>query len=179
MKLINSVPASITWPGRITDQLDAMSEQDHLRRRLVAQVSHDSTHTTRLHSRLSGKLTTQGRQPYQLRSAQNLSMLPCVRASGCHAWWKNYLNLLASTRASEHPIWSPVPLPNSLMMWCKNTGSERRKTPLICKLMPRSNYPWQLVDIAMLERVFDNLIDNALVHTPKNGHIKLATCPAQ
>ncbi len=158
---------------KIRSQFDAMTEQDQLRRRLIAQISHDlrtplssiQGYLESLHLK-EGDLTTEQRRELvnvALRQGQRLSRMV------------EELFELAGLEARERPPQlepcAVAELMHDVVQKHQNKAAQKQ-IALHIKTLEHS--PLALVDISMLERVFDNLLDNALTHTPAGGRIELA-----
>ncbi len=58
-------------------------------------------------------------------------------------------------------------------MWCRNSAWELRAPACSWKSPPPLESPFVLADIALTERVLDNLIGKSIDHTPAGGTISL------
>ena len=164
--------------GRITDQLDAMNEQDHLRRRLVAQVSHDLR--TPLAS-IQGYLESLQLKEDSLTSEQRAQLVDVALRQGRRlSRMVEELFELAGLDARERaPTLEPCSVAELAHDVVQKHSVRAQQQAIQLQIEAPAKLPFAMVDIAMLERVFDNLIDNALVHTPENGQIKLILTPLQ
>ena len=162
--------------GRISDQLDAMSEQDNLRRRLVAQVSHDLR--TPLAS-IRGYLESLQLKEDSLTTLERAELVDvAVRQGKRLSRMVEELFELAGLDARERaPNLEPCSVAELAHDVVQKHRIRAQGKAVDLQIDVPEQLPMALVDIAMLERVFDNLIDNALVHTPQDGHIKLALAP--
>ncbi len=155
---------------RISEQIEALQNQDALRRDLVAQVSHDlRTPLASLRGYLetlklkSASLTADEREEYlqaALRQSEGLS-----QRIGA-------LFELAKLDAQEAP---PQCEPFSIAELVQDViqkfqpGAERCE--VVLSMSGGAGRGWVRADIAMIERVLDNLIENALQHTPVGGKV--------
>lgn len=159
--------------GRISEQIEALQKNDALRRDLVAQVSHDLR--TPLAS-LRGYLET-----LKLKSA---SLAPDEREEYLQAALRQSEGLsqrigalfeLAKLDAQEAP---PQCEPFSIAELVQDViqkfqpAAERREVTL--RMVGSTDRGWVKADIGMIERVLDNLIGNALQHTPAGGEVNVA-----
>ncbi|MCB1751275.1 MAG: HAMP domain-containing histidine kinase [Gammaproteobacteria bacterium] len=161
---------------RIQDQLGQLKTQDSLRRRLVAQVSHDlRTPLTSLQGYLESlsikgdSLTSEERDEYlgiALRQSRRLSQQ------------LNELFELASLDAREtEPHSEPFPLAE-LIQDVVQKYRLRAESQNIKMQMPSSGaLPFVHADIGLTERVLENLIENAFTHTPEKGVISVLAEP--
>ena len=160
---------------RITAQIAAIEDQDAIRRELVAQVSHDlRTPLAALHGYLeslklkSVELGPAGRAEHidiALRHSERLRVLVAD------------LFELATLDAKEtRPENEPLALPDLVQDVALKFGlrAEEAGTSLRAEVDP--GIPLVRGDIALLERVLENLIDNALNHTSPGGDV---TIPVQ
>lgn len=164
---------------RISDQIEALKRKDALRRDLVAQVSHDlRTPLASLRGyletlELKGKTLTSEEQDEYLRAALRQSEGLSQRVGA--------LFELAKLDAQESP---PQREPFSIAELVQDVtqkflpGARQRQVQLV--MSEAVDIGWVSADIAMIERVLDNLIDNALRHTPTGGTVRvgLAAYPA-
>jgi signal transduction histidine kinase len=161
---------------RIREQLEAMSEQDSLRRRLIAQISHDLR--TPLAS-IRGYLESLQLKEATLSQKERAELVEvAVRQGKRLSRMIEELFELAGLDARERP---PAPEPCSVaelahdVMQKYHIRAEEKNIDL--QIDTPDELPFALVDIPMLERVFDNLINNALEYTPSNGHIDITLTP--
>jgi signal transduction histidine kinase len=68
----------------------------------------------------------------------------------------------------------PFALPELLQDVLQKFQIEADRRDISLQMQPPSPVPFVLADIALTERVLDNLIGNALDHTPQGGQIQLA-----
>ncbi len=159
--------------ARIVSQLDQLKSQDRLRRELVAQISHDlRTPLAAVHGYLEtlqmkgGDLDPANRKDY-LDSA--------LRQSGRLKQMVEDLFELAHLQARDTRVQcEPFALPELLQDVLQKFQIEADRRGISLQMQPPSPVPFVLADIALTERVLDNLIGNALDHTPQGGQIQLA-----
>ena len=158
--------------GRIRDQLDSMNEQDSLRRRLVAQVSHDlRTPLASIHGYLESlQLKESTLSPGERAELVDIALRQGKRLSRMVEELFELAGLDARERAPVPEACSVAELTHDVV---QKYQIRAREKGIDLQVEAPAKLPFAFVDIAMLERVFDNLIDNALVHTPTNGRIKL------
>jgi two-component system OmpR family sensor kinase len=157
---------------RISSQLNQLRKQDSLRRELVAQVSHDLR--TPLAS-IQGYLETLQMKAEQLSESQRREHLDIVlRQSRRLSHMVDELFELAQLEARE-----TVPRFESFMA-AELISDVQQKFQLRARdlgvrleMSPPGDSGFVRADISLTERVLDNLISNALDHTPQGGHVEL------
>ena len=158
--------------GRIVEQIQELKQQDAMRRDLVAQVSHDlRTPLAALHGYLEtlklkeDSLTAEERANYfdiVLHQSEHLTRLV------------EELFELAKLEAREaSPDCEPFSLPELVQDVVQKfkLKADAHRVSLAMELDP--DLPLVSGDIALVERVLDNLIDNALTHTPAGGSVRV------
>ncbi len=158
--------------GRIIDQWGELRQQDRLRRELVAQVSHDLR--TPL-AALYGYLETLQMKTDELDNSQKAEYLSiALRQSRNLKQMVEGLFELAQLEARET---QPVCEPSSIAELLQDVVQkfQLRATAAGIKLLmpPPSELPVIPLDVGMTERVLDNLIGNAIDHTPPGGEIRV------
>ncbi len=157
---------------QIVSQLDRLKQQDSLRRELVAQVSHDlRTPLTALRGYLESlklkgqELSSEERTDYlaiALRQSERLS-----RRVG-------ELFELAKLDAQEtQPNSEPFALAE-LTQDVVQKFQLQAQQQIRLEMEPVEGLPFVWADIALTERVLENLIENALRHTSATGNITLS-----
>jgi two-component system OmpR family sensor kinase len=156
--------------GRIDEQMRALEDKDTLRRELVANVSHDlRTPLATLHGYLEtlslkeGSLSPEDRTHYieaAVRHSERLGRLI------------DELFELAKLDAGETrphaEVFSLGELVQDVVQEFRLRASERG---VRLEVHPTTELPFVEADIGMMERVLENLIENALRHTPENGRV--------
>jgi signal transduction histidine kinase len=157
---------------RISEQMENLRRKDRLRRELVANVSHDLR--TPLAS-LGGHLETLVLKEKELSSAEQRRYLDtALRAAERLNRLVGELFELAKLEAAEtRPTPEAFALPElvqdvvqKLEMRAQNEG---------VRLVQRfaSGTPFVWADIGLIERVLENLLTNALRHTPPGGSVEV------
>jgi len=164
--------------NRIDEQLKDLAQNDAKRREMVANVSHDlRTPLTSLHGYLEtlllkdGSLSTQERRQYlQVATAQSTRLRQLIEE----------LFELAKLDSSETVLnvepFSLTELAHDIMHKFK-LEAEKRNISIQANFV--HNLPFAYGDIGLIQRVLDNLIENALRYTPTGGCITLSLTGAQ
>ena len=151
--------------GRIVEQIQELKQQDALRRDLVAQVSHDlRTPLAALHGYLEtlivkeDSLTPEERASYLaivLRQSEHLTRLV-----------GDLFELAKLEAQEESPQCEPFSLPELVQDVVQKFQLKADEDDVTLAMELDADLPLVSADIALVERVLDNLIDNALTHTP-------------
>ena len=161
---------------RIREQVEALEAKDSLRRNLVANVSHDLR--TPL-AGLQGYLETLLLKEAALDEAQRRRYLQTAfEQSERLTHLVGELFELAKLDAAEAlPRSEPVmlaELANDAVQKFQ-LGAERKGIAL--QMRPPAELPPVAADAAMLNRVLENLLENALAHTPAAGRVEVSVAP--
>jgi signal transduction histidine kinase len=157
---------------RITEQIQELKHQDALRRDLVAQVSHDlRTPLASLH----GYLETLKLKEESLSAKQRADYFAVVLRQSEHLTrLVGELFELAKLEAREAtPQCEPFALPELVQDVVQKFQLKAGEEDVTLHVELDGDLPLVSADIAMVERVLDNLIDNALEHTPAGGAIRI------
>jgi signal transduction histidine kinase len=158
--------------GRIVEQIQELKQQDALRRDLVAQVSHDlRTPLAALH----GYLETLKLKEDTLTPEQRASYLEIVLRQSQHLTrLVGELFELAKLEAREaSPHCEPFSLPELVQDVVQKFQLKAGESDITLAMELDADIPLVSADIALVERVLDNLIDNALTHTPAGGTVRV------
>jgi signal transduction histidine kinase len=159
--------------GQIEAQLLSLKETDALRRELVANVSHDLR--TPL-AALKGYIETMMLKNDSLNETDRLHYLQIAHSSSERLnKLVSELFELAKLDAGELTLhkesFSLAELAHDVMHKF-NLRAEQLGLNLEADIDP--DVPYVEADIGLIERALDNLIDNAMKHTPNGGTVKLA-----
>ncbi|WP_373276066.1 sensor histidine kinase [Thiolapillus brandeum] len=158
---------------RIDRQMQALTRNDAQRREMIANISHDlRTPLTSLHGYLETlllkdtQLDAQDRQRYlHIANTQSHQLIRLV----------SELFELAKLDSCEAMInieaFSLAELVQDVVNKFQLKAREKRIKLLVeCP----SSLPFAYGDIGLIQRVLDNLIENALQHTPENGQVRVS-----
>ncbi len=157
---------------RIIRQWGELKRQDHLRRQLVAQVSHDlRTPLAVLHGYLE---TLDMKQP-ELQTAQREEYLDiALRQSERLTQMVEDLFDLAQLEAREtRPSCEPMAIAELVQDVAQKFQLRAGQSQVSLECEPPQEQHFVLADFALTERVLNNLISNALDHVPTGGRIRL------
>ncbi|MGI9276349.1 MAG: ATP-binding protein [Endozoicomonas sp.] len=159
-----------TMSEKIHSQFEQLRDADRLRRELVSNVSHDlrtplATMQAYLETLIikDGSLSDRDRLEY-LYSAEK----GCHRLSRLIADLFELSKLEADDRKANFERFSIAELMYDILHGFELSLEDRELSLEVeCPREEMEVY----ADIGMIQRVFDNLLRNAIAHTPKNGHI--------
>lgn len=155
---------------RITCQIEQLTEKDAQRRRLVAQVSHDlRTPLASMQGYIESlKLRRDRLSPQEQDRFLDIALKEGRRLSRL----VDELFELAALEASEkQPVPEPFPLAELVHDVVQKHDRAARDNQLTLTLSGDPALPTAYADLAMTERVMDNLISNAIAYSPAGGHI--------
>jgi len=157
----------------IRAQMERLRETDSLRRELVANVSHDLR--TPLAS-LSGYLETLILKDDSLGNRERRSYLETA-SRHAERLTKLVHDLFELAKLDAHelrPRREPLLLTELTQDVIQKFTLRARQANVNIEADDAPGIPFVDADIGMIERVLDNLIDNALQHTPSGGSIRLS-----
>ncbi|MGE0471277.1 MAG: sensor histidine kinase [Nitrospira sp.] len=158
---------------RIHTQVTQLNQTDQLRRELVANVSHDlRTPLTSLQGYLETLLLKEGTlSPQEQRSYIEIAMKHSERLSKLIA----ELFDLAKLNSQEiMPQVEPFSLSELVQDVVQKLTFVAAKKQVNLQTDIREDLPFVSADIGLIERVLDNLIVNAVRHTPERGVVMVA-----
>lgn len=161
---------------KIQSQVEKLQTVDHLRRELVANVSHDLR--TPL-ATLQGYIETLILKDHQLDTEQRKLYLQ-VAIKHCQRLNKLVMELfeLAKLDAKETKV---HPEPFNLLELVQDIVQKFQlpagENKVELSIEAAKDLPFVYADIGLIERVLENLIENAFKHTPENGSVTLALQP--
>ena len=159
---------------RITDQIQALTEKDNLRRQLVAQVSHDlRTPLASLH----GYLETLRMKVDGLARAERIEYLDVAlrHSLRLRRLIEDLFELAKLDARDVRPSIEPVSIGDLAQDVVQKYRLAAQRKGVRLELMGAPDLPLVKADIGLIERVLENLIDNAIEHTPATGTISVTT----
>lgn len=157
---------------RIASQIEQLQDKDALRRRLVAQVSHDLR--TPLAS-IQGYVESLRMKRASLSEAEQQQFLDVALAE-CRRLSQlvDELFELAALEAQEkQPRPEPFPLPELLHDVAQKHAPKAAASGITVRVEGSPSLPLAFGDLAMTERVLDNLIGNAIAYSPAGAEVVL------
>jgi signal transduction histidine kinase len=157
---------------RISTQLLELEQKDALRRELVAHVSHDlRTPLASLRGYLESlKMREERLSPVERAEYLNIALNQSERLS------RLVTELFELARLDAHET-RPHPEPFAAAELVQDVLQKfqlrARQGDVRLSMGPLPQLPLALADIALTERVLENLIENALYHTPAGGLVQL------
>jgi signal transduction histidine kinase len=162
--------------NRITQQISRLRQTDALRRELVANVSHDLR--TPLAS-LQGYLETLTLKQSELSEQEKQNYIDIATRHAIHlSELIGDLFELAKLEANEiKPHLEPFALQELVQDVIQKFELKARQHNVQLQQELEKEPPFVLGDIGLIERVLDNLLDNALRHTPRGGKVTIVLIP--
>lgn len=160
----------------IESQLDEIQSKDTSRRELIANVSHDLR--TPL-ATLRGYLETVALNQDEISEDKQQEYLSIALKHCTHlSSLVNQLFELARYDAQEiHPEFEAFNLSELIQDLALTFNLRAQQKNITLKIDVDKRLPFVFADISLIERAFENLIENALRHTPKNGLISIIMLP--
>ena len=158
--------------ARIGEQLDALEKTDALRREMVAHVSHDlRTPLATLH----GYIETLKLKDAELESAERERYLAVAldQSERLRRLVGDLFELAKLDAHEQTPVCEPVSLAELVNDIAQKFQLEARRNGATIEIDAGDGLPMVNADIALVERVLENLIDNALSHSPDGGAIRI------
>ncbi|MDX5432505.1 MAG: HAMP domain-containing histidine kinase [Halomonas sp.] len=155
---------------RIACQIEQLTEKDAQRRRLIAQVSHDlRTPLASMQGYIESlKLRRDRLSPQEQDRFLDIALKEGRRLSRL----VDELFELAALEAREkQPVPEPFPLAELVHDVVQKHDQTARDNQLTLTLSGDPALPTAYADLAMTERVLDNLISNAIAYSPAGGRI--------
>ncbi|MDH3741229.1 MAG: sensor histidine kinase [Hyphomicrobiales bacterium] len=156
----------------IADQIAQLQQADNVRREMLTNVSHDLRTPM---TALQGYLDTLQMKENELSEDERRAFLrrataQCQQLSRLTAEIFDLSMLEAGERV---PVFEPFSLAELVQDVAQKFALDARQRNIRLQTRIPNNVPAVSADIALIERVLDNLIDNALKHTENGGTISL------
>ncbi len=158
--------------ARIGEQLDALERTDALRREMVAHVSHDlRTPLATLH----GCIETLKLKDAELEPAERERYLAVAldQSERLRRLVGDLFELAKLDAYEQAPVREPVSLAELVSDIAQKFQLEAQRNGSTIEIDAGEGLPMVSADIALVERVFENLIDNALSHSPDGGEVRI------
>jgi signal transduction histidine kinase len=158
---------------RIVDQIGQIQHADASRRELIANVSHDLR--TPLAS-LQGAIETLLIKGAELSEAEKRRYLD-LALKNCKGLGHSTVELfeLATLESHDRPLCvEPFSIAELVQDVAQKFRPEAERRRLTLETDAPANLPFVSADIGLIERVFENLIENAMKYTPAGGTIRLS-----
>jgi two-component system OmpR family sensor kinase len=163
---------------KIVEQMQTLAQTDRMRRELVANVSHDlRTPLASLQGYLETLILREDALPEQeRRSYLEVALKHTERLGKLVAELVDLAKLDAGDRELQ---WEPVSLGELVQDIVQKFQLAAESRSIRLEASFSEDLPFVLGDIGLIERVFENLIENALRHTPAGGVVRVTLSPAQ
>jgi two-component system OmpR family sensor kinase len=162
--------------ARIVEQMDQLKRTDALRREMVANVSHDLR--TPLAS-LQGYLETLSLKEEDLSTEQRRHYLAVAAKHGerLSKLVAELFELAKLDTEDAKPHCEPFSLAELVQDVTQKFRLRADEKGITLESRYTPDLPFVKADIALIERVLENLIENALRHTPSGGTIRVGLTP--
>jgi signal transduction histidine kinase len=159
--------------ARIEDQVDQIRETDQMRRELVSHISHDlrTPLTT-----MQGYIETLLLKDAEITAEQRREYLQIARSHGTRLG-RLITDLFELARLDSNAIkpqldeFSLAELVADITQEFR-LAAERKSVSLVVEMHGQNSAV--TADIRLIERVFENLIENGLRHTPEHGRVTIS-----
>lgn len=157
---------------RIESQIQALEDVDHTRRELIANVSHDLR--TPLAS-MQGYIETLIVKGEKLSEEQRRQFLGVAHkhSKRLNELVSELFELSKLESSSTEPKWEKFPLMELVHDTVQEFSLRANERDIDITAQCADSNAMVVADIAMIQRVLDNLLDNAMRHTPRGGSISL------
>jgi two-component system OmpR family sensor kinase len=161
---------------QIQDQMNKLRESDNLRRELIANVSHDLR--TPL-STLQGYVETLLLKEHTLSEDEKREYLEtairhCKRLGNLVSELLELAKLESGQIILSYEPFNLNELVQDVVMKFQLKANEKGIRLIPC---PHKDLPFVTGDIALIERVFENLMENAILYTPQGGSVEVQLLP--
>jgi signal transduction histidine kinase len=157
---------------RINMQMERLEQSDAMRRELVANVSHDlrtplATMQGYIETLLLKDDSLSGEER---RNYLKIAISHCERLSTLIADLFELAKLEAQDEVKYPESFSVSELVQDVVQKFQ-LNAQKRNINIVTNI--GKEFPLAYADIAMIERVIENLVDNAVRHTPENGSVSI------
>lgn len=158
---------------RIADQIRELQQLDAHRRELVANVSHDlRTPLAQIQGYLETLVLKEERlSPEERREYLEVALRQTERLARLVAELFELARLDARTRGPDVEVFSPAELVQDVVQKFRLEAEDRG---VVLEADLPSDAPFVRADLGLVERLLDNLIENAFRHTPAGGSVTVS-----
>ena len=158
--------------AKIEQQFSQLKESDRLRRELISNVSHDLR--TPL-ATIQGYLETLRLKNTCLNESQRADYIATAE-KGCRRLSRLIADLFELSKlesGSQQPEFEQFSLAELMHDTAQEFRLELEQKDLTLNIQVPTQNTSVFADIGLIQRVFENLIRNAITHTPEHGEIRL------
>jgi signal transduction histidine kinase len=159
--------------GRIEEQVESLKNVDTMRRELVANVSHDlRTPLATLQGYVETLMIKDNTlNPEERKSYLETAVKHCNRLSSLVSDLFELAKLEAQDSILHREPFSLSELVQDVVQKFRLSAQEKN---IAIEANIGTELPFVYADIGLIERALENLLGNALRHTPKNGSVRIA-----
>lgn len=154
----------------IREHLHKLQETDRLRRELISNVSHDLRTPLACMQGYLERLLIQNLSPEERQQSSLIAFKNCRRLT---LLIQELFELSKLDAGRKQPQWELFSLAELLQDVVQKFILKAQKAQITLHAQQDSELFMVCADIALIERVLENLIDNALCHTPAGGKVAL------
>lgn len=160
---------------RIESQIQALEDVDHTRRELIANVSHDLRTPLASMQGYIETLIVKGEKLSEERRRHFLGIAH-KHSKRLNELVSELFELSKLESSSTEPKWEQFPLMELVHDTVQEFSLRGNERDIDISAECADSNAMVMADIAMIQRVLDNLLDNAMRHTPRGGSIRLTIC---
>lgn len=162
--------------NRIVNQMGELKQKDRLRRELVANVSHDlRTPLASLQGYLETLLLKEGKfSPQEQRRYLEIALKHSERLGKLVSELFELAKLDSQEMQPHNETFSPAELVQDVVQKFQ-LAAQRKKIEL--RVDYGKDLPFVFADIGLIDRLLENLLENALRYTPEGGCVTLDLTP--
>lgn len=161
---------------RIADQIEQLRQADAARREMVANISHDLR--TPLAS-LQGYLETLAMKEDSFTAEEKRKYLDLAmrQSERLNRLITELFELTMLDSTGTRLNFEPFSLPELVQDVAQKFRPQAERRRMTLELDMPANAPFVRADIGLIERVLENLIENAIKYTPEGGKVSLSLLP--
>jgi two-component system OmpR family sensor kinase len=162
--------------ARITEQIQKLHDSDQSRRELIANVSHDlRTPLASLQGYLETLLMKQ--DALDRDEKEKYLRLALNHSSRLGRLIKELFELATLDNTDSAPAFEPFSLAELAQDVTQKFALQAEQKSLVLETDIPHDAPFVSGDIGLIERVLENLIENAIKYTPDGGRVRIALTP--